>query len=273
MRGNRPNQMIISYSHGSARCIETVLACLTVMVALWQPVSAVRGSPIPAHTNYPAWDTMSDTWAATDALGRGLPDASRVGPPRPDRWVGAFYFLWLGPHRNGGPYDISQILQRYPNAMSTPTSPPWGPMGAMHHWGESEFGYYLSDDPYVIRRHAQMLADAGVDFIVFDVTNQQTYKANYMALLKVFSEVRAAGGRTPQVVFLTPFWDPRRVVEQLYADLYQPGLYSNLWFRWDGKPLILADPGLIGRNEGMEATRHCGAALGRSHAGPIVHGD
>jgi hypothetical protein len=196
---------------------------------------------------------LPDTWSATDALGRTLPDAAQVGPPRPDRWVGVFYFLWHGPHVNGGPYDVSKILQRDPDAMRKPTSPPWGPMGAMHHWGESQFGYYLADDAYVLRRHAQMLSDAGVDFIVFDVTNQATYKSYYMALLKVFAEIRAAGGRTPQVVFLTPFWDPPRVVAQLYTDLYQPGLYTNLWFRWEGKPLILADPWLIGEVEGTDA--------------------
>jgi hypothetical protein len=196
---------------------------------------------------------MSDTWTATDDLGRVLPDATLAGPPRQDRWVGVFYFLWHGPHINGGPYNVSKILQQFPDAMRRPTSPPWGPMGAMHHWGESQFGYYLADDVYVLRRHAQMLADAGVDFIVFDVTNQETYKSYYMALLKVFAEVRAAGGRTPQVAFLTPFWDPRRVVAQLYADLYKPGLYRELWFRWDGKPLILADPALIGETEGTDA--------------------
>ena len=136
--------------------------------------------------------------------------------------------------------------------MRKPTSPPWGPMHATHHWGESLFGYYLADDAYVLRRHAQMLADAGVDFIIFDVTNQVTYKPYYMALLKVFAEVRAAGGRTPQVAFLSPFWDPRRVVAELYADLYEPGLYPDLWFRWEGKPLILADPALIGEVQGTD---------------------
>ena len=206
-----------------------------------------------APPSLPAWDTMSDTWSATDALGRTLPDTTQAGPPRPDRYIGVFYFLWHGPHVIGGPYDVSKILQRDPDAMRKPTSQLWGPMGAMHHWGESQFGYYLADDAYVLRRHAQMLADAGVDFIVFDVTNQATYKSYYMALLKVFADIRAAGGRTPQVVFLTPFWDPSRVVAQLYADLYQPGLYSDLWFRWEGKPLILADPALIAQKEGTDA--------------------
>ena len=208
--------------------------------------SALKAQTPAASPSPPAWDTMSDTWAATDELGRTLPDAAQIGPPRPDRYVGVFYFLWHGPDINGGPYNVSEILRRDPEAMHHPTSPPWGPLGAMHHWGESQFGYYLADDPYVLRRHAQMLSDAGVDFIVFDVTNQATYRSYYLALLKVFAEVRAAGGRTPQVAFLTPFWDPRRVVAQLYADLYKPGLYSELWFRWEGKPLILADPWLIG---------------------------
>ena len=232
--------------------------CLIMLILCLQPTPTLHAQTVTDSSTAPAWDTMSDTWAATDALGRALPSATQAGPPRPDRWVGVFYFLWHGPHVNGGPYNISDILQQNPGAMTTPTSPPWGPMGAMHHWGESQFGYYLADDAYVIRRHAQMLADAGVDFIVFDVTNQATYQSYYLAVLKVFAEVRAAGGRTPQIAFLTPFGDPRRVVAQLYADLYKPGLYSELWFRWDGKPLILADPGLIGETEGTEA--HNGAA-------------
>lgn len=102
-----------------------------------------------------------------------------------------------------------------------------------------------SDDAYVLRKHAQMLADAGVDSVIFDVTNQFTYKPYYMALLRVFSEVRAVGGKTPQVAFLCPFSDPDRVVKELYNDLYGPGLYKDLWFRWKGKPLILADPNRV----------------------------
>jgi len=143
-------------------------------------------------------DTYSDTWVATDALGRRLPIYPEVGFPRPDRFVGIFYFLWHGAHVNGGPYDISKILAQDPEAMQKPDSPLWGPLYAPHHWGESLFGYYLSDDAYVLRKHAQMLADAGVDTLIFDVTNQFTYPQSYMPLLKVFSEVRAAGGKTPR---------------------------------------------------------------------------
>ncbi|MCC6728985.1 MAG: hypothetical protein IT208_06560 [Chthonomonadales bacterium] len=193
----------------------------------------------------PLRDTMPDTWTATDALGRTLPGFEQVGPPRPDRQVGIFYFLWLGAHVNGGPYDISKILAQDPTALQNAKSPLWGPLHAPHHWGESLSGYYLSDDPWVLRRHAQMLTDAGVDAVIFDVTNQFTYRKEYMALLKAFSEVRAAGGRVPRIAFLCPFWDPPKVVRELYRDLYAPGLYPDLWYRWEGKPLILADPGKL----------------------------
>jgi len=195
------------------------------------------------------WDTFADTWAACDALNRRVPMFAETGPPRANRFVGVFYFLWLGPHARGGPYDVTKILAKDPAAMQKPDSPLWGPLYAAHHWGESMFGYYQTDDPYVLRKHAQMLADAGVDAIIFDVTNQYTYRSNYMALLREFDAVRRLGGRTPQVAFLCPFWEPARVVNELFQDLYQPNLYPHLWFQWDGKPLILADASKIGRIE------------------------
>jgi hypothetical protein len=207
------------------------------------------------HAQAPApriWDTYSDTWVATDALGRQLPTFEQVGPPRKDRFVAVFYFLWLGPHVNGGPYDITKILAQDPQAMQKHDSPLWGPLGAFHHWGESLFGYYLTDDSYVLRKHAQMLSDAGVDAIIFDVTNQITYKQYYMTLLKVFSEIRQNGGKTPQIAFLCPFGNPERVVPELYRDLYKPGLYPDLWCRWEGKPLILADPDRLADAEGND---------------------
>ncbi len=228
----------------SASILTACLALLLLQVTL--RAAAAEGSEPAAP---PLWDTRSDTWVATDALGRQLPGLQEACPARPDRFVGAFYFLWLGAHTNGGPFDITRILAQDPDVMQKKDSPLWGPMHAPHHWGESIFGYYLSDDPYVLRKHAQMLADAGVDVIIFDVTNQVTYRQYYMALLKAFSEVRRNGGKTPQVAFLTPFWDPPRVVAELFKDLYEPGIHPELWFRWEGKPLILADPAKVGDGE------------------------
>src|SRR5208283_4467311 len=113
----------------------------------------------------PAWDVYSDTWVATDALGRRLPGYAEAGPPRPERFVGIFYFLWLGADVRGGPYDVTKLRAE------NPAHPAWGPLYAPHQWGESIFGYWLTEDPFVLCKHAQMLADAGVDTLLFDVTN------------------------------------------------------------------------------------------------------
>lgn len=204
--------------------------CLTCAALL----STVHGEPV--------WDVLSDTWVAADGLGRTLPTFADVGPPRADRTVGLFYFLWLGRHGGEGPFDISKILATDPEAMGKPESPLWGPLHVPHHWGESIFGYYVSDDEAVIRKHAQMITDAGVDAVIFDVTNGFTYPESWRALLHAFAEVRSHGGRTPQIAFLCPFGDPRKVVTELWKTLYEPGVEPDQWFCWRGKPLILADP-------------------------------
>ena len=108
-------------------------------------------------------------WPATDALGRKLPTAEAAGPPQTNRFVGIFYFQWLVPEMPipksqnwDGPYDIGRILARDPDALKQPDSPLWGRIGEYHFWSEPLYGYYRSADPWVIRRHAQLLADAGV---------------------------------------------------------------------------------------------------------------
>lgn len=208
-------------------------------------VVALAAGAIADEAPKVSWDTCSDTWGATDALGRALPTSDEVGPPRPDKTVGIFYFLWLGRHGEQGPFDISKILTADPTALQNPASELWGPMYAPHHWGESLFGYYVSDDDSVLRKHGQMLSDAGIDMVVFDVTNQFTYPESWQALCRVWDESRQAGNRVPQIAFLCPFGDPRKVVQELWDQLYGRSRYEELWFRWEGKPLILADPSRI----------------------------
>ena len=90
---------------------------------------------------------------ATDRLGRRTPDAEHGAPlPRDGRLVGLFYFLWLGSdsHR---PYNVSELLEKDPKIGYKPTSPLWGGYGVYHHWGEPLYGYYHSDDVWVIRKH------------------------------------------------------------------------------------------------------------------------
>ncbi len=214
------------------------LGLMMEAIAMGQPAS--QGSRLQV-----SWDNYSDTWVATDALGRRVATHEDSGPPRPDRWVGIFYFLWHGAHVNGGPWDITRIRNTDPEAMQKKDSPLWGPIFAPHHWGESIFGHYLGDDRWVLRKHAQMLADAGVDTLIFDTSNKVIYEQYYTPLFETLMEVRAEGNATPYVAFLTPFWDPSSTVHELYDRLYSKGLYKDLWFHWEGKPLILADPDLV----------------------------
>jgi len=212
------------------RTVVAVLICAgLIRMALTVPVVAAE-----------TVDTCPDTWTATDGLGRTVPGHEQVGPPRPGKAVGIFYFLWLGQHRTAGPYDITRILATQPDAMRRPTTNPWGPEYRFHHWGEPLFGYYLADDAWVLRKHAQMLSDAGVDVVIFDVSNQETYPRVYHKLCEVWTQIRRDGGATPQIAFFAPFGDDSKVLNRLYGDLYKPGLHRELWFEWKGKPLILA---------------------------------
>lgn len=185
-------------------------------------------------------DTQPDTWAAVDGLGRAAPNHDQVGDPRPGKSVGLFYFLWLGQHRTAGPYDITRILATQPEALRRPTTNPWGPEYHFHHWGEPLFGYYIADDAWVLRKHAQMLSDALVDVVIFDVSNQETYPKVYRKLCEVWTQVRRDGGSTPHIAFFAPFGDDSTVLSRLYNELYKAGDFADLWFRWKGKPLILA---------------------------------
>src|SRR5437879_3644527 len=206
-------------------------------------LTGITGSPILAATDD---GNPCTPWPAVDALGRALPLSKEVGPPRTGRFVGMFYFLWHRdvPRRSAtepGPLDIAKIKTQDPDALKKPASPLWGGIGASHYWAEPLYGYYRSTDPWVLRRHAQLLADAGIDTLIFDTTNAETYPEVYRALCEVFRKIRQEGGRTPQITFMLNT-EARQTALKLYHDLYQAGLYQELWFRWKGKPLMICDP-------------------------------
>ena len=94
----------------------------------------------PARGGEPR-DTASDTWVITDGLGRELPSANDAAGRRTGRYVAMFYFIWHNASPRIGLFDVSKILAANPAAMDTTNSPPWGPLFAMHYWGEPLFGY------------------------------------------------------------------------------------------------------------------------------------
>jgi hypothetical protein len=189
-----------------------------------------RGAP------YQDGDTFADTWTATDSYGRTVPGFNECGPVRENRWIGIFYWTWHIPGR-GGPNDNTKIL-----AAAKEGKVQWPDQRMPHHWGEPELGYYLMTDPFVIRKHASMLVDAGIDAVFFDTTNPPfTWKDQYEALCREYTSMRAEGATTPYIAFIAPFGDPRPVVERIWNDLYRPEKWKDLWLMWEGKPLLLAN--------------------------------
>lgn len=197
-------------------------------------------------------DTCNDLLVATDMLGRKLPGHEEAGGPK-RKLVGLFYWTWRNGQGAGGraiPRNLTKILERAPEAEFDMGHPIWTDNDLVH-WNEPFYGFYRNDDPYVIRKHAQYFADAGVDVLVFDATNGScVWRDAYMPLLEGLDQARRDGIRTPQVAFMMNFAacpTTLAMLRSVYQDLYRPGRYRDLWFLWEGKPLVMAYPESIPR--------------------------
>lgn len=198
---------------------------------------------LPPSGNIPAKearDTFSDTWVAVDNLGRQTATFNSGAVAPKEREVNIFYFLWQSGYVEKQPqiWDIPKIV----NSGEDPL--PWGRPGYPHFWSEPYFGYYTGDDEWVIRKHAQMLSDAGVDNVTYDLTNAQSFDRTIFTIFKVFEEMRQEGNKTPKVSFMLGIRSGKELefVINAYNSVYKNGYYKDHWQYWDGKPLILATP-------------------------------
>jgi hypothetical protein len=207
------------------------------------PLLLLIGTTVVQSEDLSYRDLYADTWVATDALGRTMPDFSAVGPVKEGqrRVVGIFYITW---HSDGladlkSPFaaDVSHILNTDPAARLDAKHPLW--TEGMYFWGEPEVGYFLSKDEYVIRKDMSMLADAGVDVLVMDVTNAVRYWDEWDVLFPVMQKMKAEGNKVPQFCFWAFNGPVITVVQDLYDRIYKEEKYKDLWFYWDGKPLLL----------------------------------
>ena len=186
-------------------------------------------------------DIYSDTWVATDGVGRVMPTSEDVPlKTDKDRTVGIFYVTWHTQNlHNGKEYraDVSRVLAQDPYASRNNDSPAW--TKSSYHWGEPEWGYFLSQDEYVIRKDMSMLTDAGVDMIIFDVTNAVLYWDEWAVTLRTMAQMKKEGNKVPKFCFWAFNGNVITVVHQLYDKYYKNPQYQDLWFYWDGKPLLL----------------------------------
>ncbi|MCR5056527.1 MAG: hypothetical protein K6B54_06415 [Clostridia bacterium] len=184
----------------------------------------------------------STQWVFVDGLGRSGVTYSEAGNKN-NKKVGIFYWTWHYNFAGRKPLNVQKILNQYPEAANDYNHKAWNKDDGPYFWNEPIWGYY-SIDRYVMREQAELLADAGVDFVLFDCTNQDlVWEKCYMVLLEVWEEARQDGVKTPQIGFMLPFWDHdfnNSSLQQLYKNLYMKGLYQDLWFYLDGKPFIMA---------------------------------
>ncbi len=191
-------------------------------------------------------------WTAVDGLGRTLPKYTDVGGKNSEKQVGVFYWTW---HYNWAtthePKNVREILDLHPDAVNDFSHPAWNNTYSQypHYWDTPLYGYYTEFDSYVLRQHAEMLGDAGVDVIIFDCTNAtETWMPGTLNLFRVFEQAKADGINVPQIAFMLSFGDRELntiKLKQLYKDIYSVGLYKDLWYYRDGKPLIMSNEGNI----------------------------
>lgn len=191
----------------------------------------------------------SGGYAATDDVDRTLPTATTTGVigENGEHYVGIFYFLWMGEHGDWGAYNLEEIRQKYgDNAKLANYVDPetkksiYGPVGAMHHFAEPLYGYYYSSDEWVMRKHIELLTNAGIDFLFLDATNSYTYASSAIKLMKIIHEYNEMGYNPPKIVFYTNS-NSIGTMSNIYDQIYKSKIYPDTWFYVDGKPCIIGD--------------------------------
>ncbi len=220
--------------------------------------------------------TVDNTqWVCVDGLGRVVPINTDTGDRREDKTVAMFYWTWHGSFADGGiGKDAHPAQIAYNNQKNIDTLLAQGyteqdyfsmtpialrklgvytikGQGAYHFWDEPIYGYYDGDDEWVIRKQAELLASAGVDVVFFDCTNgTYLWMDTAIKVMKVFSEARAQGVDAPDVSFMLNFASNKETaiqLERLYEDIYSKGLYQDVWYKLDGKPMIMGHASALDR--------------------------
>lgn len=178
--------------------------------------------------------------SGTDSLGRRVEnkDNYRDGT----HYVGIFYSLWLGQHSESQSdvYDSQVLLNTEDGTMRllSPEDSADTKLNQFHFYSKPLFGYYNMQDPYVITRHIEMLTMAGLDYLCFDATNSIIYPEVCEVFFKTIQSFKDAGYNVPKLMFYTNS-NSGTTVAKIYNQYYANGIYDDLWFEPNGKPMIV----------------------------------
>ncbi len=189
----------------------------------------------------------------TDCLGRSFTPSGAL-PAKRQKLVGMFYFL---SHDDESFPSVNieffeDTLAAYDvETLGSEASPfrdyPWG---TAFYWGAPLFGCYKNTDEWVMRKHVELLTNAGIDFLVFDTTNTCIFADAALMMMRILDEGQKEGWNTPKVAFYTNT-DSGVRIKEIYDNIYARNLYPDTWFCMDGKPLIIGileqtDPEIAG---------------------------
>ena len=187
---------------------------------------AVCGA-LPCVAQETSQQPIAKTAATTQAATQYLPT------PPAERQVGIAYGLW---HQSKN----------------------WG----NNSWGTPALGTYASDDRSIIRRHAAMLQNAGVDFVMLDWSNNIGYtfeptkkrpdfdmiEGAAFTVFDEFARLRAAGQKTPNISVMAGVTGApaaaddgrlQRKADQIWNQFVANPVYRPLVEMYQGKPLLV----------------------------------
>ncbi len=200
-------------------------------------------------------EVMPDTWVFTDGLGRTSLTNAEVGDLKTDKTLAIFYWTWHVDLSYNEPFNNTAFTTEHPEAINDYYHKGWPTSGTAFFWNEPLFGYYRTDDEWVLRKHAEMLTNAGIDVIFTDNTNGNfTWKSSYVPLYNTWAQLQQNGMNTPKVSFMLPFGATQGSLEQLeslYLDIYRSDKYQSLWYYLDGKPMLMAHTSNLKTNLGL----------------------
>ncbi|MBE6694780.1 MAG: hypothetical protein E7589_08450, partial [Ruminococcaceae bacterium] len=233
-------------------------------------VTAPEQWKAPADSLINTHKVQPTTWVFTDGLGRESVQYGDegVGEYDPEKVIAMFYWNWHGTDMFGATAykftTIQSVMDKYPEAKNDPNHPGWPKLGQNMYWNEPIYGFYSAEDPWVLRRHAEMLANASVDTIFFDNSNTiSTIRDGYTVLYEAWTDAQEKGVNTPKISYHLPmshsiaqklrsFYNAEQL-EIIYMDIYQRGRYQNLWFWFDGKPMVIGYANLFDTSDALMA--------------------
>ncbi len=188
-----------------------------------------------------------DTWTAVDDMGRKIADYSEVGAPKKDRTVGILAWNWFKDEGAANARIIPELIAQYPDALENVNSEAWKDGNAEHYWGEPIFGFYGSTEYWVIRQQLELMAAAGIDTLMFDWSNMgQIFTRSTVTYVDAMRDLKKEGMDVPKMTAFPSNVNNADEDNLLLAALYNVGWvendWSDVWFYWDGKPLLFGFP-------------------------------